>query len=153
MLKYAFLAGSMMIATPALAQDIPASPQQSPATQSAPATIDPAAPATTQDSAQAPVQDSAAAPAQDVAAAQPASGAQVADAVTTDFAKYDANGNGSLSATEFGAWMVALKSASDPSTKAASKETKTWLAQAFAQADKDKSKSVSETELTGFLKG
>ena len=47
--------------------------------------------------------------------------------------------------------MLALKTASDPATKPASKETKTWLNQAFAQADKDESRSVSKTELTGFL--
>ncbi|RDE06949.1 EF-hand domain-containing protein [Sphingomonas aracearum] len=76
---------------------------------------------------------------------------QVAQVVQAEFPSYDKDGNGSLSSTEFGAWMVALKSASDPNAKADDPATRTWAGQAFAQADKDKSKSVSKTELQGFL--
>ena len=76
---------------------------------------------------------------------------QVASVVDSEFATYDKDANGQLSTTEFGAWMVALKTASDPATKADSKATKTWVGQAFASADKDKSKSVTKEELTGFL--
>ena len=47
--------------------------------------------------------------------------------------------------------LVALKEKSDPSTKPDSPATKAWVTQAFASADKDKSKSLSKTELTGFL--
>ncbi len=56
-----------------------------------------------------------------------------------------------LSAAEFDAWMVALKTASDPTTKADAPATKTWLTQAFAQADTDKNKKVTKAELNGFL--
>ncbi|WP_010164415.1 EF-hand domain-containing protein [Sphingomonas sp. PAMC 26617] len=83
--------------------------------------------------------------------AQAASGAQVAEVVGTEFPTYDKDGDGALSAKEFGAWMVTLKTASDPSTKATAPATKTWIAQAFAQADVDKNRKVSKGELTTFL--
>jgi Ca2+-binding EF-hand superfamily protein len=88
---------------------------------------------------------------QATAAAQPSGGDQVAAVVTKEFPTYDKNSDGTLSKTEFSAWMLALKSASDPSTKADDPKTKTWMTQAFAQADSDKSKSVSKDELTNFL--
>ncbi|MFN3435523.1 MAG: hypothetical protein ACK4ZY_14125, partial [Sphingomonas sp.] len=59
--------------------------------------------------------------------------------------------DGKLEKAEFASWMVKLKQASDPKASATSPETKSWVNAAFAQADKDKSKSVSETELVGFL--
>ncbi len=71
--------------------------------------------------------------------------------MNTEFPSYDKDSNGALSETEFASWMVALKTASDPTTKAESAEVKKWIGQAFASADADKSKSVSKTELTGFL--
>ena len=71
--------------------------------------------------------------------------------VDQEWASYDADKDGSLNATEFGGWMVALKSKADPSTKAEDPATKTWAAGAFASADSDRSKSVSRSELTGFL--
>ena len=82
---------------------------------------------------------------------QPVSGDQVAQVVATEFPGYDKDSNGTLSETEFAAWMVALKTASDPTTKADAPATKAWVGAAFAQADKDKSKTVSKEELTGFL--
>lgn len=85
-------------------------------------------------------------------AAQPASGpAQVAQVVNSEFPAYDKDANGTLSQAEFASWMVALKTKSDPSTKADSPATKAWVSQAFASADKDKNKSLSKDELTGFL--
>jgi hypothetical protein len=116
--------------------------------QTTPAPADPAAPAP---SAQAAT-PAPAAPA--TASAQPApaaGGDQVAAVVTKEFPTYDKNSDGSLSKGEFSAWMLALKSASDPSVKATDPATKTWMTQAFAQADSDKSKSVSKDELTNFL--
>lgn len=150
MLKYVLLAGVMSVSAPALAQTAPAQSMTPQSTQSAPATPDStamqASPQATQPA------DSAAAPAQDaVAATQPAAATQVADVVTKEFPSYDKNGDGNLSAKEFDTWMVALKTASDPSTKATAPATKSWLSQAFAQADTDKNKKVSQTELTGFL--
>lgn len=154
MLKYALLAGAMTLSVPAFAQEAQAAPTSPQTSQSVPTTTDQAlpaqpAPATPQNAAPA---DSATAPAPDSAvAAQPATGPQVAQVVNQEFATYDKDGDGVLSAKEFDTWMVALKSASDPSTKATSPATKAWLNKAFAQADTDKNKKVSKAELTGFL--
>ncbi|CAN5423051.1 hypothetical protein BH10PSE15_BH10PSE15_16620 [soil metagenome] len=171
MKKAILLCAMMGISAPAFARTTTADPQAAPMTQSAPAQS--TAPATADPSASSPSQTAATAPAAPTATAQtspapaagdpatqtaeqpaqqPASGGtQVAQVVDTEFATYDNNKDGVLSKTEFGAWMVALKTASDPSTKAEAATTKTWVGQAFASADKDKSKSVSKTELTGFL--
>ncbi|QNA84832.1 hypothetical protein G4G27_13135 [Sphingomonas sp. So64.6b] len=104
--------------------------------------------------ASAPADPATAAPGQAVAQ-QPAPATskaeQVAQVVNTEFPSYDKDANGDLSEPEFASWMVALKTASDPATKAESAEVKKWIDQAFASADADKSKSVSKTELTGFL--
>jgi hypothetical protein len=110
-------------------------------TQAQPAS--PANPTTAQDAPQA-------APAQ--TAAQPASKAdQVAQVVNAEFPTYDKDSNGSLNKTEFAAWMVALRKASDPTIKPESAATKKWIGDAFAQADTDKNMSISKTELEGFL--
>ena len=155
MLKYVFLASAMIVAAPVGAQTTTPAPQSSPQQSTAPMTSSPE-PAT-------PVTDPAAttpAPTSDPAAtgdttasttAQPASGAQVAGIVDKEFATYDKDANGGLSQAEFGSWMVTLRSASDPTVKADSADTKTWVKTAFAQADKDKSKTVTKAELTGFL--
>ncbi len=151
MFKYVFIAGAMTLSASAFAQTAPAqdmTPQNMP---SAPTTTDQAMTAQPAPQTAAPA-DSTAAPAQDaVAAAQPAAGTQVAEVVTKEFPSYDKNGDGNLSEKEFDTWMVALKTASDPSTKATASTTKTWLRQSFAQTDTDKNKKVSQTELTGFL--
>jgi hypothetical protein len=47
--------------------------------------------------------------------------------------------------------MVALKTASDPATKAESAATQKWVGAAFAQADTDKNRSLDKGEVTGFL--
>jgi hypothetical protein len=158
MLKYAILASAVMISAPVLAQDKPADSQTAPTTQAAPtqtapestpATPDTASPVDQAMSSVTPTADQAA-PAQ--TAAQPASKAdQIAQVVSTEFPTYDKDANGSLNETEFGSWMVALKTASDPTTKAESAATKSWVDQAFASADTDKNKALSKTELTGFL--
>lgn len=137
MLKLALLAGAMTIAAHALAQTSPAQTQTAP---SGAVAADPAATTSTP----APADQAA-------ATTQPASGDQVAQIVDKEFPTYDKSGKGSLTKAEFGQWMIALKSASDPTAKAASKETKAWVDAAFAQADTDKNKSVSKAELTGFL--
>ena len=149
MLNYALLAGAMMIAAPAIAQTTTqTAPNPAPSGTMTP--VAPAAPATTTDAMpatpQAAPQTAAAAPAE-----QPATGSQVAQVVDTEFPTYDKDGDGKLSQVEFSAWMVALKTKSDPATKADSPATKKWNTAAFAQADTDKSKSVSKDELTGFL--
>ena len=155
MKKTFLLCAAMTIAVPAFAQTTTADPQMAPTTQAAPAPS--AAPAAADPNMAAPAQtaptDTAQAsqtPAQTGGQAA-AGGTQVAQVVDTEFATYDKDKNGVLSKAEFGDWMVALKTASDPSTKAETAATKTWVGQAFASADKDRSKTVSKTELTGFL--
>jgi hypothetical protein len=167
MLKYTLLGCAMMMTVPALAQTAPAAQTNTPAaTQAAPATAPAPAPAPAAPSA-APLAGTAqtqAAPADasataaggataatQTAATQPAGPEQVAQLVDTQFGTYDTNADGKLSPTEFGAWMVALKSQSDPKTDANSPETKTWNQAAFAQADTDKNKTLSKTEIAGFL--
>lgn len=143
MLKLTVIASALLVSSPVLGQTAqPSSAVLSGAQQGA-ASID---------QTQSAPSPAAAAPAESAqpqaAAAQPTT---VADVVTTEFPTYDKNGDGSLSAAEFGAWMVALKTASDPSTKATAPATKTWVTQAFAQADGDKNKKISKGELTTFL--
>lgn len=139
MLKTAFLAGAALISSAALAQTAPADVQTAPA-----AAID-TAPAP---SAEPPLTTTDATP---TAAVQPASGGQVAQIVDSEFPNYDRNADGKLDKTEFSAWMVALKSKSDPATKAEAPTTVAWVGQAFKQADADKSAGVSKPELTSFL--
>jgi len=126
----------------AQAQTAPADPTTAPA-QTAQASPAQATPAQSDPAAAAPAQ---------TASAQPATKAdQIAQVVNTEFPTYDKDSNGALNEAEFGTWMVALKTASDPTTKAESASTKAWVDQAFATADTDKNKSLSKTELTGFL--
>ena len=146
MLKSIIIASAALLSVPALAQVT--EPSTAVPANGQPDTMN-SSPAQTAPAGQAPTAPESA-PAQ-AAEAQPATGAQIADVVGTEFPNYDKNGDGSLSATEFGAWMVALKTASDPSTKATAPATKTWVATAFAQADADKNKKVSKGELTSFL--
>lgn len=154
MLKYALLSGVMIMSAPVFAQGVQTTPATPQTTQSAPATTDPVlpvqpAPPTPQSAVPA---DSAVVPtAESAVAAQPTTGTQVAQVVSQEFSSYDKDGDGVLSAKEFDSWMIALKSASDPSTKATSPATKSWLNKAFAQADTDKNKKISQSELTGFL--
>lgn len=146
MLKSILIASAVLVSAPVLAQVT--QPSTTVPTDAQPDTTN-TRPTQAVPAGQAPTAPESA-PAQ-AAEAQPASGAQIADVVGTEFPNYDKNGDGSLSAAEFSAWMVALKTASDPSTKATAPATKTWVATAFAQADSDKNKKVSKGELTSFL--
>lgn len=160
MLKYVLLAGAMTIAAPVIAQTAPQTgagsaptgtvAQAAPAmtTGVAPATPQamPAAPATTAQTGTAAPQTTGAAPTEQVA-----TGSQVAQVVDSEFPTYDKDGDGKLSQMEFSAWMTALKTKTDPTAKPDSAATKKWNTAAFAQADTDKSKSVTKEELTGFL--
>lgn len=162
MLKYALLAGVMTVSSPALAQQTTNTAPTQATTQTAPQTQAPAgSPVTDAQPAATPMDSAtaAAAPADATqtaaaqpAATQPATGAdQVASVVETEFPTYDANKDGKLEKAEFASWMVKLKQASDPKATATDAKTKSWVNSAFAQADKDKSKSVSKPELIGFL--
>jgi hypothetical protein len=139
MLKYAMLAGAALIAAPVLAQTTATSPQTSPSSGGAPAEVPQSGTPTD------------AVPMQSAAREQPASSSQVAQVVDTKFPTYDKNGDGKLSAAEFGGWMVALKSKTDPSTKPDAPDTKKWVSAAFTQADADKNKSLTKAEVTSFL--
>ncbi len=123
----------------------PATPAQPDAAQPQPAT--PAQPAAT------PQRNAAAGTTgAGSAATQPASTpAQVAEAVGRDFGSYDKDSSGTLTQAEFGAWVGALRKASEPGFAPGSPEANVWLGQAFAQADADKNKSVSQAEVTAFL--
>lgn len=92
-----------------------------------------------------------AAPAQQQAAQQPASAAQIATIVDQGFPSYDKDADGNLKSEEFGAWMVALRSASEPAFTGQSAEDKAWIGKALAQADTDKSGTINKDELKGFL--
>jgi hypothetical protein len=139
MLKYAMLAGAALIAAPVLAQTTATSPQTSPSSGGAAAEVLQSGTPTD------------AVPMQSAAREQPASSSQVAQVVDTEFPTYDKNGDGKLSAAEFGGWMVALKSKTDPSTKPDAPDTKKWVSAAFTQADADKNKSLTKAEVTSFL--
>jgi hypothetical protein len=142
-----------MRSSQAATSQAPSAPTGAPPAQSASqqAPADPAAAPSAQAAAPTAPADPAAQPSAQ-ASAQPISGPdQIAQVVSTEFPSYDKDASGTLNATEFASWMVALKKASDPTTKAESAEVKTWVNQAFASADKDKNKAVSKTELTGFL--
>ena len=81
----------------------------------------------------------------------PAATAEVTAIVAREFPAYDKDRDGALSRAEFADWMVKLKTIADPATRADAPSTQTWLGAAFAQADADKSKSLTLVELTGFL--
>lgn len=155
MLKAILLASAFTISAPAFAQEAPVTPSTAPETtpqQSAPA-VTPADPVATPAPTDGTMSQAETATATPTTEAQPAAAGatQIAQVVNSEFASYDKNANGDLDKGEFGAWMVALKTASDPATKAADPTTQTWVGQAFASADKDKSAAVTKEELTSFL--
>lgn len=159
MLKYALLASAMIVAAPAIAQEqqpqpTPTEVNKTPTTDTIaandPAAIPPSSAAGQTGAATTGTADQSAGTTG--TASTTATGSdKIAQVVDTEFPTYDKDANGSLNSAEFGSWMVALRTASDASIKAESKEMKTWAKTAFAQADIDKSKSISKAELTGFL--
>jgi hypothetical protein len=146
MMKQILLIGAMSIAVPTMAQTgqstmgTPTSPSGTSdmGPQSLPPTAATPDAAGTSQSPQA---------AQSTAVTSPT---QIAEVVEQEFPKYS-GGKAELSQTQFGAWMASLRAASEPGASADSPEMKTWITQAFAQADTNKSKSVSKAELTAFL--
>lgn len=146
MMRPVLFASALLISGSAFAQTT--TPAQTTAPDAATATQD----STTTAPAPVTQPDPATQTAQSTAeAGQPASGDQIAQIVEAEFPKYDKDGKGQLTETQFSEWMVALRSASDPATSADKPEVKAWVRQAFTQADKDKSKAVSKAELTSFL--
>lgn len=152
MMKRILLASAVLMSAPALAQDAAPAQATAPTAQAAPANPAPAQADPSITATQPALADPATQTAQATAeAGQPASGAQIAQIVEAEFPKYDKDGKGQLTEKQFGEWMVALRSASEPGVTADKPEVKSWVKQAFAQADKDKSKAVSKAELTSFL--
>lgn len=101
--------------------------------------------------AEMPPSEPAAAAAADAAKTGPA---QVAQVVEADFPAYDKDRNGELSKAEFSEWMLKLRAATPQSgAPTAEADLEAWAGAAFAQADTDKSQSVSKGELTSFLAG
>ena len=164
MIKTTLITAAMIAAVPAIAQTgstaSPTSPTttQAPTGQTAPGqSTSGQLPSSTTSQTTADPMTADTTQSTDTTAATPAttqtatSEAQIAQVVDSQFDTYDKDANGALSSTEFGSWMTALRSANGAKASPTSKEAKTWLKTAFTQADIDKSKSVSKTELTGFL--
>lgn len=152
MLKQMLLIGAAAVSFPALAQTTaPAADPAAPTTVTEPATApDATMPA---EPAPAPAPDASAPPAATEAApaAAAATPTQIAQIVEKEFPTYDADANGDLNNAEFASWMKKLRAATEPSVDPESADVKTWIGQAFAAADGDKSGAVNKTELTGFL--
>lgn len=128
MLKLFLFASAAIIAVPAAAQTTtPGTAEPVDTTQPAPAPMEP----TNQGSAATPT--------------------QVAEIVDKDFATYDTDATSDLNEAEFAVWMKALRKSAESDFDSESAEITAWIAQAFAAADKDNSKSVSKVELAGFL--
>lgn len=137
-MKKLLLAAATLVVAPVSAQTVAPAAQTAPAPLPASAAPSPAAPATS-----APVPTTTPKPV--------TSAGEVAAIVAREFPAYDKDANGGLSAKEFDDWMVKLKAIADPTTRADAPSTRTWLGAAFAQADLDKSRTVTLAELTGFL--
>ena len=152
MLKQMLLIGAAAVSFPALAQTTtPAADPAAPTTVTEPATApDATMPA---EPAPAPAPDASAPPAATEAApaAAAATPTQIAQIVEKEFPTYDADANGDLNNAEFASWMKKLRAATEPSVDPESADVTTWIGQAFAAADGDKSGAVNKTELTGFL--
>ena len=151
-MKSLFLISAFALAAPAFAQTVGAPASTNAAQAATPATpAQPPQPATDSPAAQGATAATPATPAEPAAKATNAADA-VAQVVSTDWSKYDADKNSGLSKEEFGNWMTALRE-QNPAQKAEVKDVAGWTTAAFTQADKDKNGAVSQTELQGFLKG
>lgn len=127
MLRYLLSSAALLIAGPALAQEM--APEGTPA----------------------PPQESATTP----QPSQQATTVDVAAVVDSEFPAYDTDSSGDLSTQEFSKWMTTLKKAEAAATgqQLAGAEITAWASAAFAMADKDKSNAVSKAELVTYLGG
>lgn len=154
MLKQMLLIGVAAVSFPALAQETPpASDPMNPPTTTEPVTPAPEPAPDTTSPDTAPVPDSSTPPAatEPAPSSSAATPGQIAQIVDQEFPTYDGDKNGDLNEAEFGAWMKKLRAATDPAADVESAEVTSWIGQAFASADSDKSGGVSKTELVGFL--
>ncbi|RSV45276.1 EF-hand domain-containing protein, partial [Sphingomonas sp. ABOLD] len=67
------------------------------------------------------------------------------------FARYDANGDGALDKTEYGSWLIALRTAKDPDFKPEKPEAKAWIDRSFIGADTNRDDKISREEMVRFL--
>jgi hypothetical protein len=169
MTKAALITALMLAAAPALAQTAqPAGPPDTAAPTTPPASEQTSTPGTTPTpTAEQPVPTTTTTPtdqsapgtaapttgettstAADAQASTTASSDPIAATVSADWAKYDANSNKNLNRTEFNKWIGDLQAAADKKAP-----TRAYLSNAFRKADSDKSGTVSQDELTAFLKG
>lgn len=137
-------------ATPPAATTAPATAPAASTTESTTTTTtapanpaDPAGPQATTSTTQATTTTAQAAPA-------PTPAADPKAVIAQQFPTYDKDSNGTLSQTEFAAWLVEMKTAQN-SEKLTPEQISKWANDSFAKADKDKSKSVTVAELQGFL--
>ncbi len=176
MLKSILLASAVAMSAPSLAQDMPE--QQTPPPQEQPAPTETTEPVPQEVPAPAPQPDAQPVPeatptpaptptptptptpepqatAQQAQASQPApqpaTATQIAQIVDQGFPTYDKDADGSLKQEEFGAWMVALRSATEPGFTGESAAEKQWITNAHATADADRSGGVTVAELKTFL--
>lgn len=175
MLKSILLASAVVFAAPTLAQDVqdqqppvqeqpapdmtdPApepmpTPEPTPTPEPAPETEDEMAPEPTPEPVPEPqtAQMTQTSATTSTAGQQPATAEQIAQVVDTGFPTYDKDADGNLKPEEFGEWMVALRSATEPAFTGESTADQQWIGQALAAADTDQSGTVSKDELKAFL--
>lgn len=165
MIKSILLASAVVISAPAFAQDAPVQDTTPPVETQTPPPVDTTEPAPTDapagdatepapEPAPSPTPSPAPAPEPQTAqqsGQQPANAAQIATIVDQGFPTYDKDADGNLKAEEFGAWMVALRSATEPAFTGQSAADREWIGKALAMADADKSGSINRDELKGFL--
>lgn len=132
---------------PASTTEAPMDQPSAPDASAAPATADDATSATPQPNANS-------------ATATPSAVDQRTAAVTqiveTEFANYDGDKDGALTQPEFAKWIMALQAKAVEAKAATAMDGAaqvTWVKNAFATADTDKSKNVSKTEMNTFLLG
>nr|WP_294167132.1 hypothetical protein [uncultured Sphingomonas sp.] len=125
----------------------PSTTTTQPTDQTAPATTTPPTDQSTSGTT-APTTGETNSTAADGQASTTASSDPIAATVEADWAKYDANSNKSLNRAEFNKWIGDLQKAAEKKAP-----TRAYLSNAFRKADSDKSRTVSQDELTAFLKG
>lgn len=125
----------------------PSTTTTQPTDQTAPATTTPSTDQSTSGTA-APTTGETNSTAADAQASTTASSDPIAATVSADWGKYDANSNKNLNRAEFNKWIGDLQKAAEKKAP-----TRAYLSNAFRKADGDKSGTVSQDELTAFLKG
>lgn len=71
--------------------------------------------------------------------------------VEAQFARYDANGDGSLDQAEFGEWLVALRTAKEADFDREKPAARAWVQDRFTTTDANRDRKVSREEWTRLL--